>query len=219
MSPHRENCATWFVHPAAHWLCVSGSHPLSLPHCAVLQVHAGKTAPRWDFLHITPSFFPTPTSQEIRLCFRAAAIHTSLSFCFPPETQVPDSVESYRGHPRQQLCVHWPHPATIRSRMGVSQRQLAIWWAPSLESCVMCTDLAPIFPAICHVWHTTALQVMCCISCLRCKSCEGRCSCGDIIDAALGAHHAACHSVLCVRTQHCFWSDCGHYWLTSFTTP
>lgn len=50
---------------------------------------------------------------------------------FAPETKISHSVEGYWGHPWKQLCVHWPHPATVRSSVGVSKKQLTFWWASS----------------------------------------------------------------------------------------
>lgn len=44
LSPCRENCSPWSIHPPANWLRISSRHPLSRPYHAVLQVHAGKAA-------------------------------------------------------------------------------------------------------------------------------------------------------------------------------
>lgn len=56
---------------------------------------------------------------------------------FTLETQISDSVESYR----KRLCGHWPHPATVRWPVGVSAKQLALWWASRtyLPKSVLCS--------------------------------------------------------------------------------
>lgn len=73
-------------------------------------------------------------------------------FPFVTETQIPDSVESYRGHPWKQLRVHWPDPTPVRSSVGVSSEQLAVRWAP-LSLFVKVISAVSMIPFIHHYWH------------------------------------------------------------------
>ena len=95
---------------------------------------------------------------------------------FMSETKIPDSVESYRGNPWKQLCVHWPHTATIWSPVGVPTKQLAFWWACctphyQLELVLWLGLNDPIYPPFLTYCCIQVLIVMVvCQSFLRCKS-------------------------------------------------
>ena len=128
LCPRREDCSSWSVHPSANWLCISSWHPLPRPYHALLQVHAGKAALLLP-LHSTPFFIVKWVQHVKNSVFCSLYLPASMT-----ETKIPDPVESYRGHPWKQLRVHWPYPATIRSPVGVSSKQLAFWWAPCTPS-------------------------------------------------------------------------------------
>lgn len=135
----RENRLPWSIHPSANWLCISGRHPLPRPYRVVLQVHAGKTCRSH------------PPFSRVQIKF----VWSNFFFClililflFGPalttEAQIPDPVESHRGHPWKQLRIHRPHPASLRPSVGISSKKLAFWWA-----------FCPLFlKTICTLWST-----------------------------------------------------------------
>lgn len=66
------------------------------------------------------------------------------------EAQIPDPMESHRGHPWKQLRIHRPHPAALRPSVGVSSKKLAFRWVfrPLLSK------------TICTLWCTWAAVIV-----------------------------------------------------------